>query len=126
MKLIVGIVLMVVVINGFAYFSLQYTSSLSEDIIDTLEIIREKVEKECWETVSDDLDRLEKQWEKADAWWTPLMDHREIDLLEQTLVRAIQNIEVKQKNEALVEIVLAKRMTRKIKEKEQPSIKNIF
>lgn len=117
---------MVVVINGFAYFSLQYTSSLSEDIIDTLEIIREKVEKECWETVSDDLDRLEKQWEKADAWWTPLMDHREIDLLEQTLVRAIQNIEVKQKNEALVEIVLAKRMTRKIKEKEQPSIKNIF
>lgn len=126
MKLIIGIVLLVVAINVFAFLNLHYTMSFSEEIIDTLEILREKVEREDWDKTPGSINLLEKQWENADAWWTPLMDHREIDLLEQTIVRVIQNIELKQKNEALVEIALAKRMTKNIMEKEQPSIKNIF
>jgi len=126
LKLIIGIIILIVAINGFAFYNLHRTTNHSEEIIDTLEILRKTIEQEDWKKTPEVIQELEKKWEQADAWWTPLMDHREIDLLEQTIVRVVQNIEVRQKQEALVEIALAKRMTKKIMEKEQPYLKNIF
>lgn len=126
MKLVAGTIAMVVVIVSFAFFSYYRTSLLSEELLSSLEQLQAAVEEGCPEATGAELKELKSRWERADAWWTPLMDHREIDLLDQTIIRIDQNIKQQRSEDTLVEIGAARRMVERIRDRERPLTKNIF
>lgn len=126
LKLIVIMVVVLIVIVGFASFIYYQTSTISGELLDSLAGIKQHIEKEKWERVHHEIDRLNNHWEKADRWWTPFMDHRELDLLDQSIGRVFGLVEVRLKEEALVEVNTAMRLVQRILDREAFNISNIL
>ncbi len=117
---------MLVVIVGFATFNYYHTSAIAGDLQDSLSGIKEHLHQDNWEQAHQEINQLNVHWEKADRWWTPFMDHREIDLLDETIGRVGSLVEVRLKEEALVEVRAAKRMVQRIMDREGINLSNIF
>jgi hypothetical protein len=54
------------------------------------------------------------------------MDHRQVDHLDQSLTRVIKLAELRNREELLIEVAVAMRMAKRIKDTEVPTIRNIF
>ena len=54
------------------------------------------------------------------------MDHRQVDRLDESLTKVIKLAELRSREDLLVEVAIAMRMARRIKDTEVPSIRNIF
>jgi hypothetical protein len=124
--LFIGILILLVGIFAFSIYMYKLTSDLSEDLFSSLEQLKQAVEEEEWEKAALDLQQLNKSWKKADAWWTPLMDHRELDHLDQTITRISGFVRQRQQEDAFVEIGVSRRLVEKVQEREGLSMRNIF
>lgn len=110
----------------FATFMFFHTDDLSGAILADLHTLEQKVENEQWKEAAGDVGKLMKSWDRADAWWTPFMDHRETECIDMSIVRVAGWVDMRSKRDALVEINVARRMVQGIAEKEKPNLKNIF
>ena len=126
MRLLVGVLILLVAIAGFTTFIYYQTSEIAGDLTASLSRLQEEVERENWEAASAEVSRLKKEWERADRWWTPFMDHREIDVLDQTIVRVARLVAIEQKEDALVEVIVATSMVQRLRDREGPSLRNVF
>jgi predicted PurR-regulated permease PerM len=126
LKLLAVMVVLLIVIVGFASFLYYQTSSISGDLVDSLSAIKQHLEEDKWEKAQQELNQLNRHWEKADRWWTPVMDHREIDMLDQSIGRVSTWVEVQNKDEALVEVNVAIRMVKRLLDREGFNISNLF
>lgn len=124
--LFIGIMVLLAAIVAFSIYTYTLTSEISGDLFANLEQLKEMVEDEKWNETVLYLDELDKKWSRADTWWTPLMDHRELDHLDQTIVRIRTFVQQQRKEDALVEIKVAIRLVERVVERESLSIKNIF
>jgi len=120
------IIVLLVIIVGFATFNYFHTAAIAGDLQDSLSSIRQHLEHEEWEHAQQVIDQLNSHWERADRWWTPFMDHREIDLLDQSIGKVSSLVEVRLQKEALVEVKVAKRMVHRIMEREGINLSNFF
>ncbi len=126
MKILPGILILMALILALGFFMHRQTVELSADLVATLELLRQKVEVGQWEEALPVAEELKRKWERTNAWWTPFMDHREIDDLDQSMVKVLSLVEVRRLDDLLVEINLAQRMAARILEKERPHLRNIF
>ncbi len=124
--LFIGIIVLLAIILGFSIYMYKLTEDLSQGLYASLEQLKTAVEEEEWEKASLDLQQLDKNWKKADAWWTPLMDHRELDQLDQTITRIDGFVRQRQQEDAFVEINVSRRLVERIQERENLSMRNIF
>jgi ABC-type transport system involved in cytochrome bd biosynthesis fused ATPase/permease subunit len=122
----IGIMLLLIVVLSFSAYMYKLTNDLSQDLSASLEQLKQAVEEGEWEKAAKDLQQLNRSWKKADAWWTPLMDHRELDNLDQTITRVSSFIQQRKQEEAFVEISVSRRLVEKIRERESLSMRNIF
>ncbi len=111
---------------GFATFNYYHTSAIAKDLQDSLSGIQQHLDREDWEQAQKEINQLNVHWETADRWWTPFMDHGEIDMLDQSIGRVGSLVEVGLKEEALVEVKAAKRMVQRIIDREGINLSNIF
>ena len=126
MKLLAGMVVLLLVIVGFASFIYHQTSEISEDLVASLSTIQQRVEQGEWEEAGKEITQLRAHWERADRWWTPFMDHREIDTLDQSITRATSLVKIRLQDEALVELDVAMRMVQRVRDREGINLSNIF
>lgn len=118
--------LLLAVILVFSFYMLAQVSQISEDLTLTLDTLEKRVEDEQWEEASRTIEVLQQNWTKAIVWWNPLMDHREIDLLDHSIAKLAKQVDLEQKEDVLVEISLARRMAHRLKDREKLLISNIF
>lgn len=126
MRILIAMLILLTVIVVFAVVINDQTVEISDQLLVSLEKVQQNVENDQWKKAEDKVSILRKQWEKADKWWTPFMDHREIDMLDQSVARISGFIEEQQKEDALVEIKVTKSMVERIRNREGPNIENIF
>lgn len=126
MRIMIGMALLLAVILVFSFYMLAQVSQISEDLTLTLDTLEKRVEDEQWEEASRTIEVLQQNWTKAIVWWNPLMDHREIDLLDHSIAKLAKQVDLEQKEDVLVEISLARRMAHRLKDREKLLISNIF
>ena len=126
MRILVIMLILLGVIFAFATVMNNKTVEISDDLLITLKEVRDSVENEQWNKADDNLDSLRDQWERADDFWTPFMDHREVDMLEESIVRISSFVEENQKEDALAEINVAINMVERLRNREGPNIENIL
>ncbi|MGI5875279.1 MAG: DUF4363 family protein [Dethiobacteria bacterium] len=126
MRLLAGTAILIGAILILATFMFFQTSALSENLLESLHLIEQNVEQGNWEEALQEVKTLDKVWEKADNWWTPFMDHKETELLDMSMTRVSKWVEIHNKENALVEIGVARRMVENFRGKEVPNLKNIF
>lgn len=125
-SLFIGTLILLAIILAFSLHMYKLTSELSQELFSNLEQLKRAVEEEQWDKTALYLQQLNKSWNRADAWWTPLMDHRDLDHLDQTIVRIGGFIRQHCQEDALVEINVAKRLVERVRERESLSVRNIF
>ncbi len=126
LKLLAVMAALLIIIIGFSFFVYYENSAISGDLLDSLSGIKQHLEKEKWEKVHDEIKQLNSHWEKADRWWTPFMDHREVDMVGNSIDRVASLAKVRLKEEALVEVSSAMRLVKRILDREGFSLSNIF
>ncbi len=121
---IAAILLLAVLAGAVALFI--YTTALYNELQESLQRINLAVEREDWEAANRESEQLKRVWTRTDASWTPIMDHRQVDRLDESLTRVIRLAELRNREELLIELALSMRMAQRIKNTEIPSIRNIF
>ena len=121
----IALALFLAVLAGSAALYI-YTTALHGDLQDNLQRIHRAAEDENWAEVRRETEQLQKIWARTDASWTPIMDHRQVDRLDESLTRVMKLTELRSRDELLIEVTLAMRMARRIKDTEAPALRNIF
>ncbi|NLX90663.1 MAG: DUF4363 family protein [Firmicutes bacterium] len=124
--LFIGIIVLLAIITAFSIYTYNLTSEISQDLLSNLKQLRQVVEKEQWDEAMLKLKELDENWDRADTWWTPLMDHRELDHLDQTIVRIIGFVHQCRTGDSLIEIDAATRLVERVRARESLNVKNIF
>ncbi|NLA04667.1 MAG: DUF4363 family protein [Firmicutes bacterium] len=121
---IAAVLLTVVVVGSIALFF--YTGALYTGLQENLERLYRAVEGEDWAEAGQQSGRLQKIWAQTDAAWTPIMDHHQVDRLDESLTRVFKLVELRNREELLLELTLAGRMAQRVKDSEVPMLRNIF
>ncbi len=121
----IAVVLLLVVLAGSIVLFL-YTTALYNQLQEQLTLIHRAVEDEDWAAAQRESGQLQRIWARTDASWTPIMDHRQVDHLDESLTRVIKLIEQRNRKELLIEVAVAMRTAKRIKDTEVPSLRNIF
>lgn len=115
--------LMIIFISLYTQSYLGRTSIQLEKHIDSLE---KGINAEDWETVDKNLESTINEWQHSKKTWAILIDHLEIDNIDETLSRMKEFIKTKEVPSALAEASALKLYFRHIPAKETMSIENIL
>lgn len=130
MKHTVKIVILLILLTAAIIFTSLYTQSY----LGRTSLIYEKdvsqIEKDIragsWDTVGQTLDKASDRWEKDKKLWAILIDHAEIDNIDETFSRMREYIYARESSSALAEASALKLYYRHIPNKENLSIENIL
>ena len=114
---------MIIVASLYTQSYLGKTSIKLEKQVHTLQV---GINAEDWETVGINLDSTIIEWEQSKKTWAMLIDHLEIDNIDETLSRMKEYINARDVPSALAEASALSLYFRHIPAKESLSIENIF
>ena len=121
---ITAIIFLVVLAGSVIIFI--YSTAMYNQLQESLHRILRAVEEDDWAAADRESGELQKIWARTDASWAPIMDHRHVDHLDQSLTRVVKLIELRNREDLLVEVAVAIRTAKRIKNMEVPSLRNIF
>jgi hypothetical protein len=90
------------------------------------EEIYNEVENNNWTGVKIRTQALIKDWEKTKRFWSIIINHQEIDMVETHIVGIRQFSKAEKKTESLVELDSLIKFFNHLKEKERLTLSNIF
>ncbi len=79
-----------------------------------------------WPAANHQLRRLEKEWSKTKSLWAMLLNHEEIDAIEQALERSKKALLSRSVSDAAIEIGALRYFLKHIYERERLNLVNIF
>lgn len=126
MKAAVGISILLVVLIGTSLLIYSLTDSLYLEMKDCLDSMEKAVENDQWEKVVKEANLLRKLWHRGDTLWSPVMDHRQIDRVDESITQIMTLVKMQSRENLILEINAARRMLKRIKDKESPHFKTIF
>ncbi len=126
MKMVWVAVVIILVISVSATGLYWYSARLHQHLQGNLEELERAVQAENWEEAERSSKKMQKTWNTADAAWSPVMDRRDVDRVDEAITRVRHLSDSRQKNELLLEVNVAKRLVTRLMEKESVSIKSVF
>ncbi len=126
MKMVWVAVGIIVLLSISATGLYMYSAQLHHQLHGSLEKLEQAAEAENWAEVQRLSKRLEKTWSKADATWSPVMDRRDVDRVDEAITRVAHLAGRRQKDDLLLEVSVAKRFVVRLMQKESLSIRSVF
>ncbi len=103
-----------------------YSTVIYNDLQDILNSLYQAVEEENWEDADKIVANMEEVWNRADRSWTPVMDHRQVDRVDESMTRVVHLVNIRSKDDLMVEIPLSRRLLKRLKDTEVPDLQNVF
>lgn len=126
-RALIGVTILLIFLltgTGIAYWIVVDSA---EDLIDRLNDLESKVKAEDWEPAKDKAAKVKDKWEKeVEEIWTPLLDHNQVNELENSFTRLIKLVKLESRTDALAELAVSKRLVQNVPNTERISLKNIF
>jgi hypothetical protein len=79
-----------------------------------------------WRPTSIKISQIKTRWQKTKLLWAMLIIHREIDSIDQALIRSAKAVQSKNYSEALMELDTLRHFIQHIPERERFNLVNIF
>lgn len=79
-----------------------------------------------WNQTDIKLKSFTKDWERTKLYWAVIINHKEMDLIEEALLKTIQAVAGESYIDALINLSVLRNFIKHIPEKERFSIVNIF
>ena len=125
-KISLGLSLLLVVIFTCSYFTDKYLHSTSERMDYHIAEIEMNIKSDQWDTVSSKLIIMKNEWDSTVKIWPILIDHFEIDIIENAMTRMSAYIDSKSKEDALAEAWALRKFIQHIPVKSTLNIQNFF
>jgi len=125
-KAILMILIPLTLITGMGIFYQGMLREDADEISLRLEKLTEDVSRKNWEKATAGLAQFNKVWQPVRFKWQILIDHAEVDRIDESLARIKKMISVKEQKDCLVEIAVLQQCFLHIPEKEKLSLSNIF
>ena len=126
MKTILLIVIPLTLIIGFGMFCQGMFQRNADTMAQKLEKLTEDVSQENWERAAENLKQINQSWKPVRSTWQALIDHTEVDRIDESFARIEKMISVKEQKDCLVELTVLKQCFLHIPEKEKLNLSNIF
>ena len=126
MKMVWVAIGIIILISASAVGLYMYSVSLHDQLHEDLKKIEQAAEAEDWEEVQRISKNLEKSWGTADATWSPVMDRRDVDRVDESITRVAHLAGRRQKEELLLEVSVAKRFVVRLMQKEALRVRSVF
>ena len=130
MKEIVSSIIIVVIVCAASFLLEKYLDKTSSEIIENLENLKSqiKIARDVGSnaSITDASNEILKKWEEADATWSMLIMHEELDMIMLSILEVNAAVETSSFDDALEEIDKTILLVGHIREKEALKIKNIF
>lgn len=114
---------------SFLYAGYLVQSSLdrtADRLNQQLEEVELKLVAGDWDQSLLELNVLRNSWEKSKSFWAMLTNHKEMDLIEEALIKTIKAISCKSYADALIHLGSLRDSIEHIPEKERFSLVNVF
>ena len=125
-KILISITVILAMILSASIFTNRILSKDANSLEEKISAVEADTEKENWETAQTGLATILKEWPKVENKWALLLDHAEIDNIDEALTKVSKYIKAKDVPLALAELASLKKYINHIPEKESLDLKNIF
>ncbi|MBR7164103.1 MAG: DUF4363 family protein [Clostridia bacterium] len=126
MKSFIGaMVIFAFIFAGTGYYSKVLSAEINH-LEQRLSEVTDCLQHDDWEGCKEKTDALMHDWNKAQKWLKSIVNHKEIDLILQTLYEMKGYVDVENKDEALIKAGVLKMFFQHIPENEALSIMNIL
>lgn len=125
-KILISIAVIVALILGLAFFTNYLLLSDAHSLEEKIKHVESNTKEENWERAEKDLGSILKEWPTVENKWALLLDHAEIDNIEDALTKVAEYIKAKDVPLALAELASLKNYINHIPEKESLNLKNVF
>lgn len=125
-KILISIIIITALIIGASIFANRILINDAQSLEDKISHVQSSTEKEDWSTAETGLTSILDEWPKVESKWAVLLDHAEIDNIEDALIKVNEYIKAKDSSSALAELASLKNFINHIPKKEAFSLKNIF
>lgn len=126
MKGIIIICSTVIIVLVAGLGSMFFLNNSASDLADKLQITLDAVNQEDWQEAKTTLQDCLNSWQDLQPRWNALINHKEVDDIQMTLVRAQQYVANEEKASALAELAAAKELIKHVPKKESPAWHNIL
>lgn len=91
-----------------------------------LEVVEAELIARDWDQSLRELDQLRKVWDQIKPYWAVLINHKEMDLIEEALIKTITAISSQSYADARIHLDLLRGFIKHIPEREEFSLVNVF
>lgn len=121
----VALGIFILVFIGTGYYSHRLNEEI-EHLESKLSDVRDSVTHEDWDKSKEKTNDLMADWDKAQNWLKAIVNHKEMDLIMQTLYEMKGYVDAENKEETLVKAGVLKVFLEHIPENEALTLNNIF
>lgn len=125
-KILLFMAAIIALIFGSSVFTNRLLSNHAQSLEEKIIKVEANTREQKWEAAQTELAAIEKEWPKVENTWTILLDHSEIDNIDESLSKVSEYVKAKSSSLALAELATLKRYVNHIPKKEAFSIKNVL
>ncbi len=126
LKSFIAVIILSALMVVACLYARSLLSSSSLGLEATLFEIEKSITSSDWENTSAYSKKLEEGWSSAKGLWAALIDHQEIDNIDETLSRLKKYVQTKDTSAALAEVSVLVNYIGHIPKKEALSLENFF
>lgn len=126
MRTLPTILTIVVLVLGGSFTSYQYIQSSTQTLGSRLASVEQSISTELWDTAHKELNSTQQDWEKNKPWWSILLDHQEIDMIDLSLKRLDKYIVTQNVPLSLGEVAALELLIDHIADTEKLNLRNIL
>jgi hypothetical protein len=124
-KFIIALIVLIAILST-SVMSIKSFKKSSNEIVAMVEITYDLVTNHRWKEASDEISKVETKWNKTENFWAMLIDHMEIDCIEESLTKSKNYIETQNISLSLAELDTLKFAVEHIYKKELVNLKNVL
>ncbi len=125
-KIIISILIILSFILSASIIGANSLRATSDKLEGHIAEIEESTLSGNWDKAKENVDSIEKTWSKAEGTWTILLDHAEIDNIDNSLSRMKKYIDSQDRTLALGELANLHQYVKHIPQMESLNLRNIF
>jgi DNA-directed RNA polymerase specialized sigma subunit len=115
-----------IIFIGLALFVQHQIQNTSKQIDQAIKRIDVSLTHKHWDQALEKLQNIERRWKKTKSLWAMLLNHHEIDSIDQALVRTMKATQSKNYSEAQMELGSLQHFIRHIPEREKFNLVNVL
>jgi len=125
-KVVIALSLIIILIFSWGYYCSKLLKTTSSGLDATAASLEDLVKSNKWEEADKKLSDIQKSWDKTEPKWAIMIDHFEIDNIDNSMVRMSKFVEEKSPDDALAELGALRKFIQHIPLKNALTIKNVL